>query len=68
MNFKTCFAVLLAAAIATSVPANAQQVCRVQACGSPHSDSTVRISDRCKGRSGDFDECCSTSCRFGNPC
>uniref|UniRef100_H3G5T2 Phytotoxin PcF domain-containing protein n=1 Tax=Phytophthora ramorum TaxID=164328 RepID=H3G5T2_PHYRM len=69
MNFKTCFAVALAAIVATSVSAQPPQYCvptEENGCPSLYTEASIDVSKTCRDiiavKGGDFLRCCESTC------
>ncbi|KAG6586841.1 small cysteine-rich protein SCR91 [Phytophthora cinnamomi] len=70
MNFKTCFALILAAVVAVSVTAEEDQApkllyCQATGCPPLYSKANLDVSQKCRneGHTGDdFHDCCETKC------
>ncbi|EEY61078.1 PcF and SCR74-like cys-rich secreted peptide, putative [Phytophthora infestans T30-4] len=65
MNFKTCFAVLLAAVIATVATAEDPLYCQATGCPSLYPEANLALSRECRnqGKVGDdFHTCCTDKC------
>ncbi|KAE8916082.1 hypothetical protein PF005_g9976 [Phytophthora fragariae] len=66
MNFKTCFALVLAAVVATAVSADDSPLyCQAVGCPTLYSEANLAISQQCRneGNTGEaFHSCCVTKC------
>lgn len=66
MNFKTCFAVVLAAVVATSVSAEDPLYCQATGCPNIYSEANLQLSKDCRDEGNVLAEafhlCCETKC------
>ncbi|KAL3668925.1 hypothetical protein V7S43_006213 [Phytophthora oleae] len=65
MNFKSCFAIVLAAVVATVATAEDPLYCLATGCPTLYSEANLAVSKDCRdeGNTGKaFHDCCETKC------